>query len=298
MSFQLTKWLQILQSAFTSTAQLLAPQAVSCLLCGKLHNEARSAEGFNRSKLTLRLQQSVCGVCLSTIPWLTRIVCHRCGRGIHCDDCLRTPQRSFILNRSAVYYNPAMRALLAQYKYRGNEELAPLLADMLVPAFERMTAELAARITPSGPAQHKQSHKNIALYWDAITFVPISPERALDRGFNQAEQLANDLAQRYRIPLMQLLIRERHTEKQSFKTRSERMRDTRQLFNINTVEFDKLRNIKLTLRNKEKSTNRVLRVLIIDDIYTTGSTGEACSQALSLYSGQPLEIYILTWARS
>lgn len=296
MSPSLASLLQRLQSAFASSVQLLAPHSAVCLLCGKSQSQARSAAASNQSKLTTQLRQSLCGDCLSAIPWLTRIVCPKCGRGIRCDDCRRGPQRSFLMNRSAVQYNSAMRALLAQYKYRGNEQLAPLLGDMLLPAFERMSAELSTRYAT--PKTRTYTYKNISSLWDAITFVPISPERALDRGFNQAEQLASYVAHHYRLPLMHLLVRDRHTEKQSFKTRSQRMRDTQQLFKVNLVELGKLQEMAQQKSRKANGMNSTLRVLLIDDIYTTGSTGEACSQALSQQAERELEICLLTWARS
>ncbi|WP_053373815.1 ComF family protein [Paenibacillus sp. FJAT-27812] len=286
-------WLRRLQSAFATTAELLAPTSAACLLCGKPRTEARSSGSSNPSKLTPQLRKSLCGACLSAIPWLTRIACSRCGRGIACEDCIRSPHRAFVCNRSAVYYDPAMRAMLALYKYRGNERLAPLLGDMLLPVIEAMTAEIAERQNAaSGNA--KRSKWKLADYWDAVTYVPISEERASERGFNQAEQLASHVAKRYRLQLLDLLVRARHSEKQSFKTRSERMRDTRSLFSVNVG----LLRILLDPASKAQHSRKTIRLLLIDDIYTTGSTAEACSQELHRLAKRPLEIYILTWARS
>lgn len=297
MSISLSSMLQRLHSAFTASAQLLAPYSAACCMCGKPRNETRTACSLHPPKLTAQLRQSICGQCLSAIPWLTRIICPRCGRGIHCDDCARGPHRSFVCNRSAVQYNQSMKTLLAQYKYRGNEQLAPVLANMLLPAFESMTAELAKRASVP-VSRHTRKKIHYAHYWDAITYVPISAERAMDRGFNQAEQLASYLAQKYRLPMMHLLVRERHTEKQSFKTRSERMRDTRSLFNVNDRELSKLETDTDHAVSHAHPTHREIRVLLIDDIYTTGSTAEACSQTLCQHAAKPLEIYVLTWARS
>ncbi|RCW44822.1 ComF family protein [Paenibacillus prosopidis] len=297
MSSSLSSLLQRFRSAFSASAQLLAPYSAACCMCGKSRNDTRNANSPHPPKLTAQLRQSLCEQCLSAIPWLTRIMCPTCGRGIHCDDCVRSPHRSFVCNRSAVQYSQSMKTLLAQYKYRGDEQLAPLLAHMLLPAFETMTAELAKRQSATAS---RGSHKKIqyADYWDVITYVPISSERAMDRGFNQAEQLASYLAQRYRLPLMHLLVRERHTEKQSFKTRSERMRDTRSLFNVNDIELSKLQTDAVHPVRNAHLTHTAIRVLLIDDIYTTGSTSEACSQTLHQYAAKPLEIYVLTWARS
>jgi competence protein ComFC len=289
-------WLQRLQSAFTLSAQLLAPHSAACILCGKPQSEARSASSYNHAKLTTQLRNSLCGACLSAIPWLTRIACLRCGRGIPCEDCIRSPLGAFVCNRSAVHYNQAMRAMLALYKYRGNEQLAPLLGDMLLPAFEAMTSEIIQQSNVAGISSRSRRAKiSIADYWDAITYVPVSEERVADRGFNQAEQLAGHLAKRYQLPLMELLIRSRHSEKQSFKTRSERMRDTQSLFDVNTINLSLLVSRS---HSKKQLNHRAARILLIDDIYTTGSTAEACSKALHGHAEPSLDIYILTWARS
>lgn len=281
-------WLRRLLSAFTASAQLLAPGSAACLLCGKPQQSARSAAAQNHSKLPPQLRKSVCGACLSAIPWIARIRCAKCGRGIPCDDCIRRPHPSFVCNRSAVHYNEMMRGVLAQYKYRGNERLAPLLGGMLQPVFEALTAEISAPLS-NRPSRNGRPNKLIfADHWSAVTYVPISEQRAADRGFNQAEQLASQLAHQYGIPLLPLLVRDRHTEKQSFKTRAERLRDTRQLFIVNSNEAAKL----------QEHLARPPRILLIDDIYTTGSTAEACSQTLLLNAGIPIEVYILTWARS
>lgn len=290
-------WLQRIQSAFTASTQLLAPRSAACLLCGKPQNSDCSAVNFGHTKLTPRLRQSLCGACLSTIPWLTRIACTKCGRGISCEDCIRSPHQSFVYNRSAVHYNQAMREMLALYKYRGNERLAPLLGDMLLPTFEAMTAAITRPFNMPSDRRSKVKLR-IADYWDAVTYVPVSEERAADRGFNQAEQLASHIAQHYRLPLMQLLFRSRHSEKQSFKTRSERMRDTRSLFSGNPADFSILHTNALSFPGKALPIRHGIRVLLIDDIYTTGSTAEACSQELNRLAELPLEIYVLTWARS
>lgn len=290
-------WLRRLQSAFAGAAQLLAPRTAACLLCGKPQTGSRSADSSSPAKLTPQLRQSLCGACLSAIPWLTRIACTRCGRGIPCEDCIRSPHGSFVCNRSAVHYNQTMRAMLALYKYRGNEQLAPLLGDMLLPAFEALTAEIVQRTNAPNSRESKLKIR-MTEHWDAVTYVPVSAEREADRGFNQAEQLAGRVAQRYHLPLKQLLVRSRHSEKQSFKTRSERMRDTRYLFTSNPAEFHKLHTNGVKDLKHPSPTRKALRVLLIDDIYTTGSTVEACSQALSQHAELPLEIYVLTWARS
>lgn len=286
------------------TIRLLSSNDSSCLFCGKEAGAApHSKRSANHGQLQTYLSylppsftKSICSSCRSSIPWLTPIKCRICGRGITCTDCIRRSDAKFIANRSAVDYSSEMREWLAQYKYRGNERLELLLAQMMFPAFAALTKEALSR---SGVSQAA----NPSFGWDAVTFVPVSMERAEERGFNQAERFASIIAGQYHIPLHDTLIRERHTEKQSFKTRSERMKDTRHLFQAKSEVIADLSTASTSPCESSKPRThpqpaRSIRLLLIDDIYTTGSTIQACATALHQQTQIPLDIYALTWARS
>lgn len=267
--------------------QLLGPSEVECPLCGKKikslshpsASQGNTPYGDAPVTLSKAFRNAVCQSCFILIPWLTTIRCYVCGRGIECRDCARRTDSQFIANRSAVQYSSTMREWLAQYKYRGNERLEPLLAEMMIPTV--LTLSNAVSL-----------YSSESIIWDAITYVPVSPERAGERGFNQAERLAALLAQHFRIPLVHLLIRKRHTEKQSFKSRSERMQDTRSLFKAKPEAMAEL------YPPHKHHLPRKSRILLVDDIYTTGSTIQACASALNLQAQQSLDIYAITWARS
>lgn len=249
----------------------------------------------------------VCSGCAESIPWITKVRCLRCGRAIGCPDCSRTGvnEWAFVLNRSAVMYNEQMREWLAQYKYRGNERYAELLSLMLVRSYTQLEWELRdlmrsmdhpSRITP-----HRMIH--------AVTSVPVSEARLQERGFNQAESMAQLLAQQVNLPYGRLLRRLRHTDKQSFKTRMERLKDMEGAFG---TERDAINMLSRHLSTKESHWRRKqfmakerdglpLRILLVDDIYTTGSTVHACAQVLRNHEadlGRSIEVYCLTWARS
>ncbi|MGO4538683.1 ComF family protein [Paenibacillus sp. 2TAB19] len=183
-------------------------------------------------------------------------------------------------------YDHTMKGWLALYKYRGNEELAPLLGSMLQPVFEQLTLALGETL----------KRGSATACWDGITYVPVSSVRAEERGFNQAEQLAAHLAFHYQLPLLALLNRERHTGKQSFKSRSERISDTKKLFRTDAGSLGRLEHIYTS--KTERTARTKARILLIDDIYTTGSTAEACAEAIIAGCSVPLEVFVLTWARS
>ncbi len=120
-----------------------------------------------------------------------------------------------------------------------------------------------------------------------LTYVPVSEERYRERGFNQAERLAAGLGQRCRVPVYPLLKRTRHTDKQSFKKRSDRLGDLEGAF---TTDPDGLQE----LANRFGST-APKQIYIVDDVYTTGSTLNQCARVIK--SSLPAEVYGLCWAR-
>ncbi len=293
MLISLAGFLQQLRYSASQAVSLLAPNTTECTICHSSFNQADNSS-YSALGLSKLLLASICGDCLSSIPWMTRIKCPVCGRGTHCEDCKRNSQCYFIWNRSAVAYSSLMREWLARYKYRGDERVAPILAEMLIWTFERMTTERFV----NGIYPQKLASRHLSLHWDGITYVPISLERAAERGFNQAEQLAENLADRYKLPIYRLLTRSRHTEKMSFKSRSERMRSASSLFEIDKNQLNHLLLTIQSNKRNEKLKGVPLRLLLIDDIYTTGSTANACCQIIKQHIDEPVELYVLTWARS
>jgi len=97
---------------------------------------------------------------------------------------------------------------------------------------------------------------------DAIVPVPLHWLRRWSRGFNQAELLARDLGRRLRIPVISALRRTRATLAQAGLSNTARRRNVAQAF----------RTGRAPVAGK--------RILLIDDVMTTGSTAAACARAL------------------
>ncbi|MFJ7831952.1 phosphoribosyltransferase family protein [Peribacillus sp. NPDC097284] len=110
------------------------------------------------------------------------------------------------------------------------------------------------------------------LRFDIVTVIPLSEERLRERGFNQAQALTDLLG----LETMEILTR-LHTEKQSKKSREERI-SLPQVFQV--IELDAIQN---------KS------IVIVDDIYTTGSTLRHAAKALKLAGAG--DIFSITLAR-
>jgi ComF family protein len=99
---------------------------------------------------------------------------------------------------------------------------------------------------------------------DVVIPVPLDPGRLRDRGFNQAQLIAKPLARMLGIPFRScLLVRTRPRPSQIRLTRRERWETVRGAYATHqTAQVDKL------------------RVLLVDDVFTTGATLDACSKAL------------------
>ncbi|OXM14137.1 amidophosphoribosyltransferase [Paenibacillus herberti] len=178
--------------------------------------------------------------------------------------------------------------MLARYKYRGEERLLPWLAAMLQPAYAKLSEEL---LIGDGLFSIK---KNAAPAFDLITSVPVSEQRLLERGFNQAERLAASLAVRIGLPARPLLTRQEERGKMSAKTRKERLETAIGLF-TSAPETPEILSI---IARRSPVQRRSLRLLLVDDIYTTGGTLDSCAFALQMAAPVPIDIYGLTWARA
>jgi ComF family protein len=114
--------------------------------------------------------------------------------------------------------------------------------------------------------------------FDAIVPVPLHWRRQWERGFNQAELLARSMARRTGIPLRNAVRRRRATRVQAGLSNTRRRENVARAFQV-----------------KRRSNVRDLRILLVDDVMTTGSTGSAC--ALALKRAGAKSVSLLTLAR-
>jgi len=116
-------------------------------------------------------------------------------------------------------------------------------------------------------------------HFNIIVPVPLHPARQRERGFNQACLLAELLSAQTSIPSKPLLERIRYTTTQTALDRSERME-----------------NLHNAFRLRKNADVRRLRVLLIDDVLTTGSTLSECARVLK--RGGAISIHAATAARA
>jgi ComF family protein len=133
------------------------------------------------------------------------------------------------------------------FKYRGDFFWIGQLTDWLEEGFQRWAA------TES---------------WDALVPVPLHPLRQRERGFNQAAELAAELKKRIGLPSWDILERQRLTSSQARLERVGRLKNLRRAFRIKSPYWRRGFDVQ------GKS------LLLIDDVFTTGATTEACARVL------------------
>jgi ComF family protein len=212
-----------------------------CRICGEILDTGDRIP-FCRTCLTLLTQQ------------LPEPLCDCCGRPIvstavlggvakpQCHLC-RKQVYGFDFARSFGAYTPAMARAILLLKYGDVAPIGGWFARQLAALARRQPDEFAA---------------------DAVVPVPLDRGRLRERGYNQAELIAKPLARLLRVPFRSyLLVRTRPRPNQLRLTRRERWETVRGAYATQeTAQVDKL------------------RVLLVDDVFTTGATLDACSRAL------------------
>lgn len=210
-----------------------------CLYCHQSYSETWSWAAL----FGLNAEPLLCQLCTAKLELIKGDICRMCGRlfslfpeqyrqGDSCYDCIRWEEDEewkgvLQQNRSLYVYNDFLKEVIAKIKYRGD-------------------AELMKALYPIARSKFKSISRN-----SLLVPIPLSKERHYERGFNQAEIFAKSLTSN----VQPLLKRVTHEEKQSKKTRKDRMLKKNNPFTVIDEE-----------RVKDKS------ILLIDDVYTTGST--------------------------
>jgi ComF family protein len=208
----------------------------------------------------------ICEDCLVSAVPLVSPLCSCCGRPFPafagadhlCGRCITSPP-PFVLARGALLFDGTTRALIHQFKYSGKVMLRRPLAQLAAVHLDSLVAALDA---------------------DLIVPVPLHIKRLRQRGFNQAVLLGEVFAQRWSLPLQRNnLQRSRWTEPQ-----------------VNLTAAARAENVRGAFTLADPAIVAGKRVLLVDDVYTTGSTVKECSRVLR-NSGAG-EVAVLTVARA
>lgn len=199
----------------------------------------------------LTIEGELCEKCLNELNFIFPPYCRKCGHPLSekeargkmlCASCLRKKRFPFRLSRSALCYDEASKNLILAFKFMDRTENARLLAAMLKVAGED--------IFKAGV--------------DVIVPVPLHYTRLVKRRYNQAALLARELGRYTGLPVDCFsLVRHRKTRPQ-----------------VEFSGFERVRNVKnaFSVPHPEKLAGK--RVVLIDDVLTTGSTLKECAAAL------------------
>lgn len=209
-------------------------------------------------------ETGVCKYCAGWLPVVTEPRCMHCGKPLAserrelCYDCAARENKSFLREGAALWeYTDPMRRVIANFKYGGCERDAAFFAGELV----RVHGDRIRRWDP-----------------DVILPVPLHWRKRWFRGYNQAESIAAELGRQMDIrAAADVLVRRRYTAPQKDLDHGRRFSNLRDAIAVRDT---------LVHQRPEYHT-----VLLVDDIYTTGATLEACAAALSEWGVQ--QIYFL-----
>lgn len=201
----------------------------------------------------------VCEPCLHSFERIAEPMCQCCGRPFASDVASQAvnPQcrlcranfYSFDLARSFAVYGETLSQAITLLKYEQIARLGVWFGDRL--------AELVSPLS-----KHWQP--------DVVVPVPLHRERHRERGYNQAELLARQVARRLKLKVRcDLLVRTRPRPPQLLLSRSERWKSVRGAYDT---------------RDGRRVDN--IRILLIDDVMTTGATLDACGRALKKSGAQ------------
>lgn len=193
----------------------------------------------------------ICPSCEALLVPVAPPVCGRCGHpvtvpganhSIRCASC--QGKNTYFESNTAIYaYEGLLRDLMHEMKFRDKRQVAEGFGELMADACPMLGPAVADWLVP----------------------VPMHPRKERHRGFNQAEILARALGKRYGLPVVpNLLKRTRNTPPQSGLSPVRRAENMEGAFRINP---------RYAVSHK--------KILLIDDIYTTGATLDACAKILA-----------------
>lgn len=207
--------------------------------------------------------RSFCHPCLSCMPPLSVAQCSCCAQPLPsattkhlCGHCLQHPP-AFVKVHAAGLYQRHLKEAVHRLKYRNQVALARPLGRLLT---EKIIVSEKVFVP------------------DLIVPVPLHPSRLRQRGFNQALEVARPISRTLNVPLdSRLLERSRETRQQQGLSAKERKGNLRKAFSLSRQ-------------------TPARRILLIDDVMTTGETVRECSR--TLVSGGITEVQVAVVARA
>lgn len=225
--------------------EILFPSDLKCIFCDE--------------ELDGTTSNSTCASCYKTLPFI-KSFCPRCGVSLSnneegvCFNCKNT-NYNFNKARAVFDYSGDVLKVVHKFKYAMLKDLSKPLAGFMCDTF--VLADLEA---------------------DVVCSVPLHANRMKERKFNQSELLAKVLADKFKLPYVELCVKVKENSSQTsldFKSRRENVKD---VYAVN-------KDCKKLIKGKT--------VLVVDDIFTTGATCNEIARILKLAGAKEVNVFTL-----
>lgn len=196
-------------------------------------------------ELSEKTRDGLCAECRKKMPFNDEKICDKCGRIIaneaeYCNTC-QSRERYFGIARSCFVYEDEAVSLVYRLKFGGKRYLAKYMANIM-----------ADKYLQSG------------FVCDSVIAVPLSAKRKKQRGYNQSELIARELSRQLKLDyLCGAVIKKKDNEPQAKKG-----------------TFDRELNVAGVYEAADKEAVKGRRILIVDDVLTTGATASEVARVL------------------
>ena len=199
-----------------------------------------------------------CEKCEKSLPYNKGAICGHCGRELKSPSEYCSTCKGTLVSvdkaRSVFKYERPISGLIKKAKYNNGKYILDYFAEKL-----------------------SFLYFNEFFRSEVVCCVPMSKKRLKKRKYNQSEYLAKRVSEKINVPFSDCIVKTRETERQATLSRAER-----------------LKNLTDSFKVTDKKAVRGKNVLIVDDVSTTGATGEAV--AAKLKKAGALRVHLITVA--
>ncbi|MBE5738906.1 MAG: ComF family protein [Clostridiales bacterium] len=188
-------------------------------------------------------EMSICADCYATLPFITGRSCNKCGGRVILEDvCIDCSREEHRFTKcfSICDYDDKMRGIILAFKQGGKKYIGEALAKVVYDKYLQLGVD-----------------------FDIIIPMPIHPSREKERGFNQSIVLCKELMERTSLVNVAIVTKVKDTPHQTGLSRENRKTNLIGAFEV-----------------VDKTAIKGKRILVVDDIYTTGSTMSVLSDVL------------------
>ena len=236
----------LIRKTWNGLLDLVYPPSLYCISCGKIIDDSRT--------------YSLCNECMEAVSWIPERHCEKCGRPLSGNDpgsvCFGCAGReasarpfSFDKGHACAVYGAAAQSMIFALKYGGRSDIGDILGEIL---YDRMAAEYG-----SGALKDM---------YDYVIPVPVHRDRKEKRGYNHADIIGKSFAAKAGISCEpNIMIRTKVTVPMKGLSPEQRSANIRGAFEV---------------RKHRRPMIEGSSLLIVDDIFTTGSTIDEMARVL------------------